>query len=131
MLRRQFIKIFLAGFASLLLSPRKGKTKSLALFTCMTAGFQYYDGPEIIERLLPGTLLNLRREAGNRHDNLAVAVYTKSGEKLGYIPRVLNEVPAAHLDNDGELYAVVYNANPELPSWEMLEIMVMMRVQRG
>ncbi len=108
MLRREFLNSTLAGLTSLLFFPRTGEAKSkyLALFTCMTAGFKYHEGVEIIKRLKPGTHLRLQRKTGNKYDNLAVAVYTRDGKKLGYIPHTLNEVPAAHLDNGHDLYAI-------------------------
>lgn len=131
MLRRQFLKGVLAGLTALLLSPRKGRgtTKNIALFTCMTAGFQFHEGPNIIQRLEPGTRLRLLREADNIHDNLAVAIYTNNGKKLGYIPRTINEVPAAHLDNGSKMYAIVHNTAPNMPPWEMLEIVVMIKIE--
>ncbi len=135
MLRRQFLKGVLAGFTALLFSPRKGSgrktTKNMALFTCMTAGFQYHKGPDIIKWLEPGTRLQLLREADNIHDNLAVAIYTSNGKKLGYIPRTINEVPAAHLDNGSKIYAIVHNTAPDMPPWEMLEIVVMIQLKEG
>ncbi len=49
--------------------------------------------------LTPGLMLSLRREPDNTHDADAVAVYTKEGLMLGYIPRKAN-TPIARLLDD-------------------------------
>ena len=61
------------------------------------AGFMYWDGYEVFDRLRAGTKLALVRECDNRHDSDAVAIYYKNC-KLGYIPGCENEVFAKFLD---------------------------------
>ena len=125
MIRRQFLKSVLAGLAFLGL-PRSGSAAapSLPLFNCMVAGFQYYDGPGFIGKLHHGTRLHLVREPGNSHDQKAIAVYTREGLKLGYIPRHLNEIPVIHIDQDRKLHGLVCSVQPDAPPWDMLEITV-------
>jgi len=63
--------------------------RSRNLFDCHIAGFAYYDGLEVIDRLTLGAVVTLRSEPENPHDPEAVAVYF--GEtKLGYVPRTKN-----------------------------------------
>lgn len=38
------------------------------------------------------------REPQNPHDELAIEVYTREGEKLGYVPRIVNPIPFALAD---------------------------------
>ena len=49
------------------------------------AGFMYWDGCEAFSRLEIGTKLEMVREADNKHDCDAVALYYKD-YKLGFIP---------------------------------------------
>ncbi len=54
------------------------------------AGFTYWDGCIVFKELEIGTELALRREADNRFDPYAVAIYF--GEhKLGFVPRTTNK----------------------------------------
>ncbi len=132
MLRRQFIKGILSGIVSLVLLPsRRGRAEHIPLFTCVTAGFQYYEGPAIIEKLTPGDHLHLKREPDNAYDSKAVALYTPEHGKLGYIPRHLNQIPAAQLDNGEKLYALVHSTAPHQQSWEMLEVAVILERKTG
>ena len=131
MLRRQFMKGILSGIVSLvLLASKRGRAEYIPLFTCMTAGFQFYEGPLIIKKLAPGDRLIICREPANSHDPGAVALYTPDRRKLGYIPRHLNEIPATHIDNGEKMFALVRAVNPHLPPWEMLEVAVMMDMKR-
>ena len=49
------------------------------------AGFTYYDGLEIIDKLKIGTELQLYREVDNPHDPNAIVIYYED-KKLGYVP---------------------------------------------
>lgn len=53
------------------------------------AGFSYYDGVLVFDKLKIGTELELKAEPDNKYDPLAVAIYYK-GYKLGYVPRTSN-----------------------------------------
>ena len=53
------------------------------------AGFTYWEGAIIFDKLTIGTQLRLDREPDNKYDAKAVAVYYK-GHKLGYVPRSNN-----------------------------------------
>lgn len=54
------------------------------------AGFSYWEGCMVMDRLKIGTKLELVREMDNRYDPYAVAIHF-DGYKLGYIPRFENE----------------------------------------
>ncbi|MBQ0158876.1 MAG: HIRAN domain-containing protein [Bacteroidales bacterium] len=78
------------------------------LMTCHIAGRQYYDADEVWPELAIGTRLTLERDADNRYDGDAVAVYYSrpicedTGEKerflLGYLPSADNALVASLLD---------------------------------
>jgi len=54
------------------------------------AGFTYYDGVDVFDKLKIGTKLLLKAEPENRFDPNAVAIYYKE-DKLGFVPRAENE----------------------------------------
>lgn len=50
------------------------------------AGFTYWEGCLVLDKLKPGTKLELLREEDNKFDPYAVAVYYGDA-KLGFVPR--------------------------------------------
>lgn len=65
--------------------------KSRNLFDCNIAGFSYYDGLDVIEKLVLGAPVTLVLEADNPYDPEAVAIYFEKS-KLGYIPKSQNSI---------------------------------------
>ena len=61
------------------------------------AGFVYYDGPEVWERLKKGDRLTLVREPGNPHDANAIRLDWQ-GHTIGYVPRRENADLARQMD---------------------------------
>jgi len=53
------------------------------------AGFTYYDGVDVFDRLKIGVTLEAKAEPDNRYDPNAVALYLDN-VKLGYVPRMCN-----------------------------------------
>ncbi len=66
---------------------RKSKREHLEHFSI--AGFTYYDGVLVFDKLKIGRELRLVPEPSNQFDKNAVAIYLKKS-KLGYIPRAQN-----------------------------------------
>ena len=60
--------------------------RSRNVVDCHIAGFTYYDGVDVIDKLELGTPVTLRSEPDNPHDPEAVSIYYED-TKLGYIPR--------------------------------------------
>jgi len=56
-----------------------------------------------------GDKLELIREPLNQHDINAIAIYNKSGIKLGYIPKKHNVIPAQLMDCGKEVFARLYS----------------------
>lgn len=54
------------------------------------AGFTYYEGVDVFNKLKIGTELSLKQEPDNNFDNYAVALFYKD-TKLGYIPKNSNK----------------------------------------
>jgi hypothetical protein len=120
--RRSFFKML--GFSGLL-SFRRPKAeepgpRSIGLLEVYVAGFQYHTGmrPEVFHDL------EIACEPENPHDELAIAVRTRDGHKLGYIPRSCNEVPAAIADQSIPLRAGIIELDADAPPWEPLAIRV-------
>lgn len=102
------------------------KTKRVLLTEFHVAGFQYHRGmdPRVAEALRAGEALQLRREPENPHDESAIAVLTRGGDRLGYVPRYLNSVPCAIADQGIPLEAELVEFDPGAPSWERLCVRV-------
>ena len=130
--RREFLKKTAACIAPLLLLSGRARkaaaVPAIPLTTCHVAGFQYHEGPAIIDRLRPGQRLSLRREPDNPHDRRAIAVYA-GNRRIGYIPRAINTIPADMLDQGQPLVAVVRTVNPKAPPWYAVEIEVRIPAQ--
>jgi hypothetical protein len=61
------------------------------------AGFVYYDGKSVWERMKAGDILTLARDAANPHDTNAIRIAWQ-GHMLGYVPRRDNADLARQMD---------------------------------
>lgn len=128
--RRRFLRLL--GFGALLplgsvetVAVQPGK-KEIDLIDVHIAGFQYYDGmrEEVIKSLQVDDAVILKREPENIYDGNAIEVYTRTGHKLGYLPRADNTVIAAIADQDVELGAKLSLVDPKAPPWERVAVNV-------
>lgn len=87
------------------------------------AGFQYYAGADLWQRMKEGDRLTLVREPDNEHDPKAVRVEWQ-GVKLGYLPRAENAAVSAEMDRgarvEGRIARLFLHRNP----WRRLRIEV-------
>lgn len=90
-----------------------GGRRRLTLLDTHVAGTAYYEARRVRGNLRPGETLFLRREPGNPHDDLAIEVFTATGSKLGYVPRVTNEPFARLMDADQTVDACVIEVDPD------------------
>lgn len=121
--RRIFLKMLaVAPFAALAdkAVEARSKERTIDLAEFSVAGFQYHDGMKsrVMASLAVGTELRLVREPGNRYDDKAIALHSASGAMIGYIPRDLNIIPAALLDQNVRLRTFISALTPEAPTWE-------------
>ena len=86
------------------------------------AGFTYYDGENTIEDLRQGDQLFLKLEPDNPYDKRAIEIYTKSGMKLGYIPRDRNRIPYHLLGQHIALEARIDKISPDEADWRKVLI---------
>lgn len=77
---------------------------------CIVAGTSFIENLEEVEsRLEMNQHLDLVREPDNKYDSFAIAIYNAKGEKLGYVPRDKNEMPARLMDAGKWFYGKVVN----------------------
>ena len=67
------------------------------------AGFKYYGGFKVIDKLKPGVKLKLKTEPKNRYDENAIEIYYKKC-KLGYVPRNQNYSIAQILNSGHKIF---------------------------
>ena len=90
MQRRDFLTGLLGGLSGMLMPVQaKPQRQAIILQETSLAGFQYHEGEALWPELREGLPSRLAREADNRYDLHAVAVYLESA-KLGYMPRQTN-----------------------------------------
>lgn len=79
------------------------------LLHCNIAGFTYYEGPIVFNRLQIGTELRLVVEPENQYDHDAIALYFEE-HKLGFIPRTENKTLSIFLKQGyDDLFEVFIN----------------------
>lgn len=117
MTRRDFLGI--AGMASALLlglpatataleaSPVAGKRVCL-IPSAHVAGTTHVSGIEAVaEELCEGDVLTLEREPDNAFDCWAIRAFDARGNRVGFIPRAVNEIPARLMDAGFRVFAQV------------------------
>jgi hypothetical protein len=90
------------------------------------AGTSYCNLEEIEPVLTISDILIFKREPDNEYDNLAILIYDKSGNKLGYVPKSKNEVLARLMDA-GKLLFGKLEEKTWVEDWLKLDIRVFMR----
>ncbi len=105
------------------LQGRDSASREVLLLETVVAGFQYYEGPRVWNRMQEGDQLELKREEDNPYDHRAVEVYWK-GRKLGYIPRVDNSAVSQLLDRGNTLVAVIDKLKNSPNPWERVRLKI-------
>lgn len=60
-------------------------------------GFKYYEGPNLLDEMHEGDMLELVSEPNNEHDEFAIALHFNS-KKIGFVPAERNEMLARLID---------------------------------
>lgn len=125
--RREFFKAIavavLIPFAPLKRESERGRIDLLEIHI---AGFQFHEGmrADVFSMLKRGDELLLRREPDNPYDPSAIAMVTHTGSKLGYLPRRVNGIPAAILDQGVTTRAEIVEIDALAPPWEKVRVRV-------
>jgi hypothetical protein len=91
------------------------------------AGFRYYEGKVLWDKMKIGDVLDLIREPDNPHDPRAVRVEW-NGHKLGYVPRKENEAVARQLDLGNALQGRITRLRKHRDPWKRVEFEVVLRL---
>lgn len=100
--------------------------REIMLIECHIAGTAYHDAKAVESQLLPGTMLPLKREPQNPHDQLAIVILTDSGHRLGYVPQAKNEALARLMDAGKLLFGKI-EAKQWQRNWLEISIRIYMR----
>ncbi len=92
------------------------------------AGFQYHEGPRVLDRMTEGQELTLVREPTNPHDDRAVALFWKD-RKIGYVPCKRNHAIARLADQDAPLSCKVTVVDRYAKTWEAVEVSIAIQTQ--
>lgn len=93
------------------------------LLCAHVAGFQYHDGPWVLDALAVGDALTLIHERDNPHDGLGVRIEW-NGVKLGYVPRPENADIAARLMLGEPLAARIDALDPQAEPWRRVGFVI-------
>jgi hypothetical protein len=124
--RREFLKGLLA--LPLLGAPSVASAAGPAvreydLTIFPVAGFPYYKGPELLDRLQPDVPLRLVLEPDNRYDQRAVRIEA-FGRHIGYVPRADNRPINRLLVQEAPVQARVFTAPPRRPGCDSVMVAV-------
>lgn len=95
--------------------------RTITLQHSAVAGFQFHLGEQVWPALTIGAPLTLIREPENRFDSLAIRVEW-NGQKIGYVPRAVNEIAAGLLDRGERLSASIMALAMDDNPWERIGI---------
>lgn len=91
---------------------------------CFLRGFQYYNGPKIINKINQSGLTELVREPDNQYDKHAIAVNFE-GKKIGYLPKESNKTISILMDTELlEFHAEISRIEPSASDWEKIFVVV-------
>jgi HIRAN domain len=109
------------------LSGKTFSTKQYQKFYLLQSfirGFQYYEGPSLINQMNEGDLLELVREPDNEYDPCAIALHWNK-HKIGFIPAEDNEMLSKLLDiGIPEFIAEITFLQKEAAAWENVSIAI-------
>lgn len=126
--RRGFLGVFFRSAVYLPLLPIAVVTTSqrrVIVQQSPVAGFQYHEGDKVFHHLRVDTPLALAREADNKYDHDAVAVYFKD-HRLGFVPRADNTAVAQMLDRGECISARIVQLKQSQNPWDRVRFEVVL-----
>jgi hypothetical protein len=122
---------FLGGLAGIIgtgnLPFDKPFAQEIFLIATHVAGTMYVDGIEqLVAPIEKGTKLFFFREPDNPADPHAILIVNEQHVKLGYVPRVNNEILARLMDAGKFLYGMV-EEKEHLGEWTKLKLKIFMK----
>lgn len=125
MLRIDFLKTLISSAViSQFHIKEKEKFQKIYINQFFVAGFQYYEGHNLLKKIKVGDFLTMIREPDNRYDNCAIALHWKE-KKIGFVPGSENSVLAALIDaNDLEFLCEVTFVELKTKPWENVAVAI-------
>ncbi|MES2766049.1 MAG: HIRAN domain-containing protein [Bacteroidota bacterium] len=100
--------------------------QDILLTECHIAGTQFRKLGDIENVLKTGETLLLKREANNKYDSNAIAIYDERNTHLGYIPRDTNAILARLMDAGKLLFAKVVGITRN-GNWPKIDIQIFLK----
>jgi len=99
--------------------------KEILVLECLVAGTSFRKLENVEAELISEVKLDLKREADNEHDKMAIGLWYKKS-KIGFIPREKNEV-ISRLMNAGKTFFAVLQAKEWEGNWLRLDVKVYLK----
>lgn len=94
--------------------------EDIFLFDTYVAGTSYIENMESLqEKIEIDTKVKFFREIYNEYDENAIKICLTTGEKIGYIPQVDNEIFARLMDSGKYLFGKVYHKEKKARWWQI------------
>ncbi len=106
---------------NLSLTQKQQLPGKLLLLETQLAGFQFYEGRQVVEQLASNNKLILKRDTENKVDINAVEVYWKQ-HKLGFIPATDNVVIGQMMDRGEQLTAYTLQLKNSFNPWNCVGV---------
>ena len=87
------------------------------------AGFYFYDGPNLLEKMKPGGILIMKINPDNIEDEYAVELHFKD-TMIGHIPRSDNKHIFRLIDQGKDLICTIRKIDPDAETWQMCKVKV-------
>jgi hypothetical protein len=100
--------------------------QDILLAECHIAGTGFRKLGDIENVLKSGDALTFRREAANKYDSKAIAIFDERLTHLGYVPRDLNPILARLMDAGKLLFAKVTGVSRH-DNWPKIDIQIFLK----
>ncbi len=89
------------------------------------AGFFFYEGRTLLEKMKPGDTLTMKPNAENMEDEYAVQLHFKD-TMIGHIPRSDNKHIFRLIEQGKDLVCTIREIDPDAETWQMCKVKVEM-----
>ena len=94
------------------------------------AGFQFYEGPEVLRRMNVGDNLQLRAEPENPYDRFAVELLYND-VKIGHVPRTDNKHISRLLRQGFPMLCRIVELKPDEVTWKQVKVGIWILNEEG
>ena len=112
-----------SGFAKYLYGFKPQQRYLLNKFS--VAGFFFYEGRTLLEKMKPGDTLTMKPNAENMEDEYAVQLHFED-TMIGHIPRSDNKHIFRLIEQGKDLVCTIRQINPDEEAWQMCKVKVEM-----